>query len=177
MRKRWIAFIALLCLVVVLSYAAGRLIAAGKLIELNEPGIMRVQDYLGLSAEQRKAVYAATVELVKARQELRQRVWAARDHFVDLIRDPNASQSDILAALRDLSRAREEMSINTVSYLLELRAHLTPAQRAKLTTLIEQGMCSLTGSSGACGPPGGRACGLGILGPSGGRDVPKNSRR
>lgn len=196
---KWVLFISVLVVLTVSAYATTRLIVWNKshtrldpgtaalyvqrdvanrfLGRRFEPGIEALHDYLELTPAQRRAVSAASAELVKARRALRQRVWEARDHFVALMRDPNASEDEVLAALHQLTVAREEMARNTVSYLLELRSHLTPSQRSKLAELVERGMCSLDGGSGTCGAPGGGACGLGILGNGGGRSRPAGGPR
>ncbi|MGQ9456189.1 MAG: Spy/CpxP family protein refolding chaperone [Armatimonadota bacterium] len=183
---RWILFISVLVVLTVSAYAATKLIVWNQsharfdqgtaTLDIQrdivnrfegtrfEPGIAVLHDYLALTPAQRRAIGVASSELVKSRRTLRQRVWEARDNFVALMRDPNASKDDLLAALHQLTVARENMARNTVSYLFELRSYLTPAQRSRLAELVERGMCSLDGVSGTCGAPGGGACGLGILG-------------
>ncbi len=165
MIAKWFTFILMLVLLAVGSYGAARFVSS-RSNSTDEPGIMAVQDYLNLTAEQRRVVADLTQEFAASRPVLRQQVWQARDRFVALMRDPRADKNDVLLALHELSRAREEMAKNTVEYLLALRDCLTPAQQDKLTALVERGMCSL---DEACGRPGGGACGLGILGGWGNR--------
>lgn len=165
MIAKWFTFILMLVLLAVGSYGAARFVSRSN--STYEPGIMAVQDYLNLTAEQRRVVADLTQEFAVSRPVLRQQVWQARDRFVALVRDPRADKDDVLLALHELSRAREEMAKNTVEYLLALRDCLTPAQQDKLTALVERGMCSL--DSEVCGRPGGGACGLGILGGRGNR--------
>ncbi|MCX8053864.1 MAG: periplasmic heavy metal sensor [Armatimonadetes bacterium] len=177
MRKGWGLFIAVLVVLGCASYAASRLLAQVSpkwsgvsyyghpdgYVSCGEPGLAMLQDYLRVTPDQRRKLSEIDRRFLKTRPVLRERVWEARDRFIAAIRDPNCTEDEIVSALRKLIQAREEMAVNTVSYILELRKHLTPNQQERLIGLVERGMCGLTGGTG-CGRRGGGACGLGILG-------------
>jgi Spy/CpxP family protein refolding chaperone len=171
MRKRWIVLIAVLAILAGTSYGASRLLSQGRPPVLEgEPGLAMLQTYLALTPDQRSELEAVDARFAQSRPVIRQRVWDARDRFVAAIRDSNPNEKEIVAALRRFVRAREEMAVNTISYILEVRKHLTPAQQEKLTSLVDRGVCRLTmgpGAGAGCGRQGGGACGLGLLGPKG----------
>ncbi len=173
MTKRWIVLIIGLAVLAGTSYGASRLLAQGRRCILGgEPVLAMLQAYLGLSPEQRGDIAGVDQRFAEARPLLRQQVWDARDRFVAVIRDSKSNDGEVIAALREFLQAREEMAVSTVSYMLEVRKHLTPAQRDKLTNLVDRGVCRVTmgpGAGAGCREQGGGACGLGITGPKGPR--------
>ena len=173
MRKGWTVLIGVLAILAGTSYGASRLFSQGRPCVLQgEPGLTMLQAYLNLTPDQRSEVVGVDARFAGTRPVMRQRVWDTRDRFLAAMRDPNPDEKEIMAALREFVRAREEMAVNTISYILEVRKHLTPAQRVKLTNLVDRGGCGLTlgpGAGAGCGRRGGGACGLGILGPRGPR--------
>ncbi|MGC8863849.1 MAG: Spy/CpxP family protein refolding chaperone [Armatimonadota bacterium] len=174
MKKGWLVLIALLAVLAGTSYGASRLllqVRAGVLA--GEPGLAMLQSYVGLTPDQRSRLADIDMQFARTRSVLRQRVWDARDRFLAAVRDPESSDEEIAAALRRFVRAREEMAVNTISYIVEVRRYLTPAQRDKLISVVERGVCGpCMGSDAGCDRPGGGACGMGALGALGrGRHV------
>jgi len=173
MRKRWIVLISVLAILAGTSYGASRLLSQGRPSVLRcEPGLAMLQTYLSLTPDQRSDIAGVDERFAETRRVLRQQVWDSRDRFLAAIRDPGSGDEEIIAALREFVRAREEMAVNTISYILEVRRHLTPAQKEKVANLVDRGVCGLTmgpGAGAGCGRRGGGACGLGMLGPKGPR--------
>lgn len=157
MTKRY----ALLVLVVLLlgagAFAASRLISGQpRLAQATPPGFGLVQDYLGLTPEQREKFAQVDARFGRERLQLRERIWQAREDVVEVLRDPASTREQALDAVDRLGEAQREMQRNTVEYLFELRRHLTSAQREKLIGTMGRGMCA-----SACGLGAGRGMGAG----------------
>jgi hypothetical protein len=172
MRRTWI-----LLLVVLLGLALASFAAVRKLSQPAPPaaatGIGVLHDYLGLSAEQKKAVADINSRTIASRLRLRDDVWQARDDLVRVLADPSSTAPQGLAAARRFGAAQQAMQVNTIEYIFELRKHLDSKQKAKLAGLMNRGMCGMGCGPGAGmgkGAGGGRGqCGLGMgLGPCGG---------
>jgi len=171
MRKRWAILIGISLVLAGSSFSATRLLSQARPRPLqSEPGLAMLQDYLGLSPEQRGALADVDARYATARPALRDAVWHARDELMNALRDPDSTDEQVISALRQFGRAREEMAINTIGYILQVRRHLTAAQRSKLIGVMDRGICGITVGPGlgrGCGRPGGGACGLGLFGPKG----------
>jgi hypothetical protein len=168
MTRRWAFLIALLVVLAGTAYGASRILSQTRArILQGEPGLAMLQAYLGLTPDQRSRIAGIDEEFARTRPILRQRVWEARDRFLAAVRDPKSDDEDIVSALRQFVRAREEMAVNTISYIVAVRKHLTLGQREKLIRVMECGVCGPgLGPGPGCGRRGGGACGLGMLGPA-----------
>jgi len=127
----------------------------------SEEGLVLLRSYLELTPAQQREIARIESSYEQQRPKLRQDVWDARDELAAVLRDPEVDESKAIAALRKLSRSREEMAVNTIKYLFEVRDHLTPRQREKLADVADCGMCGPTGGPGMGRDRGGGGCGLG----------------
>lgn len=121
-----------------------------------------LQDYLLLSNAQRSAMQEIDARFSVTRPKLSAETYDARDELLKALQNPDSTPEQTLAATRRFCRAQEALQLNTVEYMIELRAHLSPTQKTKMSDLIGRGMCSLTG--GPCkghGMGGGMGLGLG----------------
>jgi Spy/CpxP family protein refolding chaperone len=93
-------------------------------------------------------------------------VWQTRDELIAVLEDPKSTREQALDRAKRFCAAQQALQLNTVEYMVELRGHLTPAQKTKLAGMVGRGMCALTG--GPCrrgmggemgGPRGGGFCG------------------
>jgi len=159
------------------SYAATTYIVGRRACTAVAPAFSLLHDYLGLSDAQRGATSELVHRYSAQRETLRDRMLASRDHLIATLRDPKSTRNDALEAVRDFGEAQRALQVNTVEYTYALRDHLTPAQREKMTNVLDRGICALT-----CGPSAGRrwsgsprgTCGMspGCGGPGrGGRQV------
>jgi len=156
MKKSWTILIALLLILAVTSYGAARLLRpTWTESPRSEPLFAMLHDYLGLTPDQRSRVSEIDAKYAARRSQIRQQLWDARDHLLDVVRDPNASRNDAIAAIRRFGSARQEMAESTMEYVFDLREILTPAQKAKLASVMGRGVCALTGGPGmgGCGRP------------------------
>jgi len=153
-----------LALVAVVSYAATRVaLRSARGTAVTPPAFAVLQDFLGVTSDQRSALASIDAHYGAVRPALRNRVWQARDELIGVLEDPKSTRGQALDKARRFCAAQEALQVNTVEYMFELRRHLNPAQRAKLAGLVGRGMCALTG--GPC--PRGMGRGMG-LGPGGG---------
>jgi len=150
------------------SFAATRAYYGQQACPVSE--LTALQDYLQLSHNQRRSLSRFDSRYLDRREELRRRVWDARVEFLNVLRDPDSSASDAILALDRLRSAQRAMQVNTVSYIFQLRRHLTSQQREKLLGAMDRGMCALTGGQvmgrgwggcGGCGWSDSTAPGLG----------------
>ncbi len=171
MKKSWFVLILALLLLAVASFAATRLLSQpARTQPQQEPLFGMLHSYLGLTPDQQREIADIEGSYAAQRQELRQRLWDERDHFLAVMRDPNSSKAEALAAMRRFAQAREAMGASTLEYVFDMRGVLTPAQRDKLTSVMDRGACALTCGPGVggCGR-GGMAPGCGMPSGGGGR--------
>lgn len=177
MKKGWLIFIGLLILLGIASYATTRAIREPGSPSNNSPqGFTMLQDYLGLTPQQRQKISDTDAEYADTRARLRDDVWQARDELRRILSNPDSTSREAVVAAEKLGEAQQQLQVNTIEYTYELRQHLTPAQREKLVSMMDRGICALAGGpgmgkgcgmgKGECGP-GGPMCGPG--GPRGGR--------
>ena len=124
---------------------------------------------IGGVSTQREALAGIDTEFAKQRPALRQGLWQARDELLRVLKDPDSTRADAVAAVERFGAAQQALQRNTIEYVFELRRHLAPAQREKMIGVMGQGMCALT-----CGPGMGRGCGgqgRGSCGFGGGRGM------
>jgi len=156
--RRVLGAVFLVILLAAVSYGATRLVvrktAAAGLSACPAFGVL--QDYLGLTPEQRDKLASVDAQFAAVRPQLRSRVWETRDDLIATLQDPNSTRAQAVEKAREFCAAQQAIQINTVEYITELRQHLTPAQQQKLAGLVGRGMCALTG-----GPCGGRGAGRG----------------
>lgn len=177
MKKGWPLLIGLLLLLGIASYATTRV------LRQPEPppatgldGFVMLQDYLGLSQQQRQAIAAIDAESVQGRDKLRNDVWAARDDLRKILNDPSSTSAQAISAARRLGEAQQRLQVNTIEYTYELRKHLTPGQKEKLAATMDRGMCALMGGPGmrkGCGMGNGNC---GMSGPGGRPGGPRCGR-
>lgn len=156
MKKSWIILIAMLSILAATSYGAARLLRpTWPEPPRSEPLFAMLHDYLGLTPDQRSRISAIDSKYAAKRVQLRQQLWDARDHLLEVVRDPDASRDEAISAIRHFGLARQKMAENTMEYVFDIREVLTPAQKAKLASVMGRGMCALTGGPGmgGCGRP------------------------
>ncbi len=119
-----------------------------------DPGQMleRLRGELGLSDAQVEQIRALQEPLRVRAAAGDQTLRAAHDELRRLLDQPEASEAEVLAALRAESEARFEVASTTVLGLLRLRAALEPAQRARLKEVWRDR--GGPGGLGGFGPPG-----------------------
>ena len=165
MRKRWLAVVGLLILVAAVSYGATRLAVRNARVQPPAPAAFAaLQDYLEVTPDQQKQLAGVNEQYGAVRPELRDRVWQTRDELIAVMEDPKSTREQAVEKAKQFCSAQEAMQVNTVEYMIELRQHLTPAQKQKLGGLVGRGMCALTG--GQC--PRGMGVGGSMGGPGGG---------
>jgi Spy/CpxP family protein refolding chaperone len=165
--KRALAIAILLILVVAVSYGATRLaVRTTRVRPATCQALSALEDYLAVTPGQKQALAAVDAQFGAARPQLRDHVWQTRDELVATLEDPNSTRAQAVEKARQFCAAQKAMQLNTVEYMVELRQHLTPAQRQKLAGLVGRGMCTLTG--GPCGRGMGRGMGNGMGGGMGG---------
>lgn len=167
MKNRWIILLSGMLILSIASFAAARLVS-GRMLENRAPcaGLAMLQDYLELSPGQKKAMADVDAEFGASRPVLKEQVWAARGELLDVLKDPNAKKSDIIAVTENFGSAQQALQRNTIEYVFALREYLTPAQKEKLVELMSSGICSLTSqpASGRNKADGGGFCGMGNCG-------------
>jgi len=160
MKRSWLVLILVLLLLGAASFTATRLVGqTAAEPPCCEPVITMLHEYLGLTPDQRRRIADIDAAFVARRQGLRQRLWAERDRFLAIVRDSDSGKSEALAAIKRFGAAREAMAASTLEYVYDIRDVLTPAQRTKLTSVIDRGTCGF-----ACGM-GLRGRGRGMIGP------------
>ncbi len=156
MKKSWIILIALLLILAAASYGAARFLRP-TLSESpkSEPLFTMLHDYLGLTPNQRSMISEIDAKHAARRAQIRQQLWDARDHLLNVVRNPTASRAEAIAAIRQFGSARQKMAESTIEYVFDIRKVLTPTQNAKLASAMGRGMCALTGGPGmgGCGRP------------------------
>ena len=158
MRKRWLVLIAVLVGLGAVSYAATRAIQSRQCPPAPPPGFGKLQSYLELTSDQRKAMAEVDEKYAKTRPELRRKLWEVGDELISVLHDPDSTLEQAKAAAKKFGAAQQEMQLNTLSYTYELRKHLTAEQREKLIGTMGRGMGALAGGP----PPGmGPGCGMG----------------
>jgi len=166
MRRRWLILIAVLVGLAAVSYAATRAMRSCHCPPAPHPSFGKLQSYLELTPDQRKAMAEVDEKYAKIRPELHRKLWKAGDELIRVLHDPNSTIEEAKAAAVKFGAAQQEMQLNTISYTYELRKHLTTAQREKLISTMGRGMGALAG-----GPPPGMepGCGMGPrhMGPNG----------
>lgn len=159
--RRVLVAAGLLVLVAAVAYGATKLVVRRTVATPPAcPAFDVLQDYLGLTSEQRQKLAEVDARYATVRPQLRNRVWETRDELIATLQDPNSTRAQAVERARQFCAAQQAMQINTVEYMVELRERLTPPQREKLAGLIGRGMCALTG--GPCGPGMGRGRGAGM---------------
>lgn len=174
MKKGWIMLAALLVVLSAASFTAARLLSAGSEVSGQpEPLLGVLPDYLDLTPEQRQHLDSVNADYASQRRIIRQRMWDARDRFAAVMRNPDSTREQALAAMERFGAAREDMAANTLEYVFEVRRVLTPEQRSKLAEVMDRGVCALScGPGGGCGGP----MGAGGMGPGQGRRGPRWAR-
>lgn len=167
MRRGWLAVVGLLILVAAVSYGATRLAVRGAGVQAAPcPAFAALQDYLGVTPDQQKQLAGINAQYGAVRPELRDRVWQTRDELIAALENPKSTRAQAVEKARQFCAAQQAMQMNSVEYMIELRQHLTPAQKQKLGGLVGRGMCALTGGQcprgmgGGMGGPGGGGNGL-----------------
>jgi len=107
-------------------------------------GLALLEDYLGLSTQQRRAVSQIDARFAATRPALREETLKARDKLLAVMSDPKSTSDQAVAAARSFGVAQQAMQINTIEYTFELRKHLSPAQKTKLASVMSRGLCALT---------------------------------
>ncbi len=171
--RRVLAIVGLLVLIAAVSFGATRLAVRTTQVRPQTcQALAALEDYLAVTPDQKKALAGIDVQFETQRPLLRDRVWQTRDDLIAVLEDPNSTRAQAVEKTRQFCAAQQAMQLNTVEYMVELRQHLTPAQRQKLTGLVGRGMCALTG--GPCprgmgrGMGGGMGMGRGMGGAGGG---------
>lgn len=152
MKRSWLVLVAVLALLAAASFTATRLV--GQTVAepaCCEPLFTMLHDYLDLTPDQRREIADIDASYATRRQDLRQKLWDERDHFLAVVRDSDSGKTEALAAMKRFGAAREAMAASTLEYVYDIREVLTPAQRTKLTSVIDQGTCGLS-------------CGMGLRG-------------
>ena len=169
MKRGWLLLIGAFLVLGVASYATARYLSRGPVYPKPCPGMAMLQDYLELTPAQHEALAGIDTAFGKERPALRQELWQARDELLRVLREPDSTRTNVVAAVKRFSAAQQALQMDTVEYVFELRRHLTPAQREKMIGVMGQGMCALT-----CGPGMGKGCagqGRGACGFSGERGM------
>jgi Spy/CpxP family protein refolding chaperone len=107
----------------------------------------RVKEALGLSADQVGKLHALALNSEKASVQNRAQMETAQIELRELMRGENPDQSAIDRKIDELSALRGKMQKQHVDTMLAAKAVLTPEQRAKIKTFME--------NRGAGGPGGG----------------------
>ncbi len=163
MKKSWIILIALLLVLAGASYGTARLVSRPPAAPAqSEPLMAMLHSYLRLTPDQQREIAQIDARYSAERAELRQKMWEERDRFAAVMRDPNSTKEQALAAMRRFASARTAMGASTLSYVFEIRQLLTPEQRARLTGAVDRGICALAGGPGVGG------CGRGMGAPGAG---------
>ena len=151
MKKQWIVTIIVACIVGVASYAATGVLysrqAAGRVASGMGQGMTPVIGYLGLTPEQRKRVEPMAARFQETQQAACSEMQDARARLLDVLRQPVTSQSELDAALEDVSLAQARIQRQSAEYMLEIKPVLTDAQKDRLFGLVGQRFCG----QGRCG--------------------------
>mgnify|MGYP005841566115 CR=1 FL=1 len=160
MKRSWIFLVALFLLMAAASYAAARLISSRHpRAPEAAPGFALLQDYLGVTDEQKRALADIDGKFARQRPELRDRMFEARANLVTVLQNPDSTVDQALRAAREFGEAQQAMQANTILYTYELRKHLTPQQREKMVRTMGRGICAMTGGPGMGRGMGGRGKG------------------
>ncbi len=124
---------ALICLAVAAAPADARRGKHGKHLALTRPGVLElVADRLDLDAtttdEIRQVVHASEKDLVRLQAEAK----LTRMRLRRLMEAPGSDRSDVLNQVDAVGAAELAVKRRRVEMLLDVRAHLTPEQVAKL---------------------------------------------
>jgi Spy/CpxP family protein refolding chaperone len=151
MSRRWIAIIIALFLVAGASFAVSSAICSRLRAARSEPaagqGMSLVTGYLQLSPEQEERVGPINESFREVQHGNCIEMQEARMRLIAVIKNANAKQADLDAALADVERTQAKLQRRVAQYLMDLKSVLTPEQQVKLFDLVEQRFCE----QGKCG--------------------------
>jgi|GEM_PF-1221327 len=160
--RRALVLVGLLVLMAAVAYGATRLaVRSARVQPPTCQALATLEDYLAVTPDQREVMSGIDAKYAAIRPGLRDRVWQTRDELIATLKDPSSTREQAVEKAKEFSEAQEAMQTNTVEYVMELRQHLTPAQKQKLTGLLGRGMCALTGGQCRRGMGTGMGPGMG----------------
>ena len=131
--------------------------------ERGTPGHFLVHE-LGLNTDQQTKLKTLADKHHEASQKIRGEIKDARDHFFELIKQPNVDDSTKNKASAVVAAKLQELELLTFDHFRQVRLICTPEQQKKFDEVLNE-VIRMIGGPPPGPPPGG---------PRGGRDHPGN---